>query len=210
MIVQNAFKRIMDICLSAIGLLIASPAIVIIAIAIKMTSPGPTFFIQDRVGKDGRVFRMYKFRSMYHGAERSTLGKYISVSDSSITPLGRMLRRWALDELPQLLNVLKGDMSIVGPRPTLGYQVEKYDSFQRKRLDVKPGITGWAQVNGRNKISWPERIELDVWYAESWSIGLDVRIMLTTISALLKKEFAFAADDAVDDEIVRIEGRDGV
>jgi undecaprenyl phosphate N,N'-diacetylbacillosamine 1-phosphate transferase len=207
--VQNAVKRMMDICLSAIGLLIAAPAIVIIAIAIKMTSPGPAFFIQNRVGKQCRVFRLYKYRSMSHGAESYTLGRYISRKDTAITPVGRILRRWALDELPQLLNVLKGDMSIVGPRPTLGYQVEKYDSVQLKRLDVKPGMTGWAQVNGRNKLSWPERIELDVWYAENWSIGLDVKIMLMTVPALLRKEFAFAGEDAVEDEIVRYDSKGG-
>ena len=116
---------------------------------------------------------------------------------------------WALDELPQLLNVLKGDMSIVGPRPTLGYQVKKYDSEQRKRLDVKPGITGWAQVNGRNKLTWPDRIKLDVWYVEHWSICLDTRIILMTVPALLNREFAFAGDGELHDEIVGNDDQEG-
>lgn len=209
LLVHKAIKRMMDICLSTIGLVIASPAIIIIALAIKVTSPGPAFFIQDRVGKDGRVFQMYKFRTMTHGAEHTTLGRYISRKDASITPVGLILRRWALDELPQLLNVLKGDMSIVGPRPTLSYQVQKYDSGQLRRLDVKPGITGWAQVNGRNKLSWPERIKLDIWYVENCSIRLDMTIMLMTVPALLKREFAFTADDASDDEIVRVDRQKG-
>jgi len=199
----------MDIWFSALGIIIGAPALLVIALAIKTTSPGPVFFTQDRVGKNGRVFRIYKFRTMAHGAESCTMGRYINKKDASITPAGRILRRWALDELPQLLNVLKGDMSIVGPRPTLEYQVKKYDSKQRKRLDVKPGITGWAQVNGRNKLSWPDRIELDVWYAENWSIGLDTRIILMTVPALLKREFAYADENASDDEIVRFDRQEG-
>ena len=202
---KEAFKRAIDIFLATIGLILSSPALVVIAITIKMSSDGPILFIQRRVGKNGRVFRIYKFRSMAHGAERHTAGRYISKEDSCITPVGRIMRRWAIDELPQLINVLKGDMSIVGPRPTLEYQVEKYNSHQRKRLDVKPGITGWAQVNGRNNISWPERIDLDVWYAENWSIFLDARIMFMTLPAILKREFAFAGDTVIDDEIVRID-----
>ena len=203
---KEATKRAADICLSTVGLFVSCPALTLIAISVKGKSKGPILFIQERVGKHGKTFRMYKFRTMMCGAEAVTLGRYICSEDSAITPVGKILRRWALDELPQLFNVLKGEMSIVGPRPTLSYQVEKYTPHQRKRLNVKPGITGWAQVNGRNKLSWPERIELDVWYAENWSVGLDVKIMLMTIPALLKKEFAFAKESAEEDEIVRFDG----
>lgn len=207
--VRRAIKRTIDVCFSMLGLVFASPALLIIAIAIKITSPGPVLFIQERVGKDCKAFRMYKYRSMTYGAESQTVGRYISRNDMAITPVGRQLRRWALDELPQLLNVLKGDMSIVGPRPTLGYQVKKYDSEQRKRLDVKPGITGWAQVNGRNKLTWPDRIKLDVWYVEHWSICLDTRIILMTVPALLNREFAFAGDGELHDEIVGNDDQEG-
>ncbi|MHB8894442.1 MAG: sugar transferase [Candidatus Geothermincolia bacterium] len=202
---KNKAKRMMDICLSAACLMFLAPAFLAIAVAIRLTSAGPVIFAQTRVGIHGREFNIYKFRSMSHGAENATRGRYITTDEPMVTPLGRKLRRWALDELPQLLNVLKGDMSIVGPRPTLGYQVQRYTPFQMKRLDVKPGITGWAQVNGRNKISWPERIEMDVWYAENWSISLDIRIILMTIPVLLRKDVAFAGEDTADDELVRYE-----
>jgi lipopolysaccharide/colanic/teichoic acid biosynthesis glycosyltransferase len=201
---QAALKRLLDIIISAMGLLIFSPFLLAIALVIRISSPGPALFIQERIGKNGKSFRMYKFRSMVMGSESRTLGKYIHRNEGNITPVGRFLRRWALDELPQLINVIRGEMSIVGPRPTLSYQVEKYNERQRKRLLMKPGLTGWAQVNGRNKLSWPERIELDVWYVENWSILLDMKIMLMTIPALLRKEFAFAEED-VSDDIVRVD-----
>lgn len=202
--VQMVLKRLIDMAGSTIGLLLASPVLLAIALAIRLTSPGPALFIQERIGKDGKPFRMYKFRSMAQGSETRTLGRYITKDEEYITTVGRFIRRWALDELPQLINVLKGDMSVVGPRPTLSYQVEKYDGFQRERLAAKPGITGWAQVNGRNLLSWPERIEMDVWYVENWTLILDIKIMLMTIPALLKKEFAFAEEN-VGDEIVRLD-----
>jgi len=198
-----------DICLSTIGLIIACPAMLIIALTIKLTSKGPVFFIQERAGKGGKAFRIYKFRTMYKGAESRTLGRYISREEALLTPIGRNLRRYALDELPQLLNVLKGEMSMVGPRPTLSYQVGNYDLHQRIRLDVKPGITGWAQVNGRNKLAWPDRIKLDTWYVENWSIGLDLRIILSTIPALFRREYAFAQESADDDDIVRHDENEG-
>lgn len=160
-------------------------------------------FKQVRVGKDGKQFVLYKFRTMKVGAEEVTAGKYITGKEEVITPIGRFLRRWAIDELPQLFNVLKGDMSIVGPRPALPYQVEKYDERQKKRLMMKPGITGWAQVNGRNKLTWPERIELDLWYVDNWSLCLDLRIIALTIPALFNKRFAFAPED-ISDHIVKL------
>lgn len=191
---QKAIKRIVDIFISALALVILFPVFLLIAAAIKMTSPGPVLFIQERVGKDGVPFRMYKFRSMRKGSEKLTHGRYITSDDEHITRLGKFLRRWALDELPQLANVLKGDMSIVGPRPTLAYQVVKYNDYQRRRLNVKPGITGWAQVNGRNMLSWPERMDYDIWYADNWKFLLDMKIILKTAGALLKREFSFAAE----------------
>lgn len=140
---------------------------------------------------------------MKEGAEKETVGKYITGNEEVLTPVGKFLRRWALDELPQLFNVLKGDMSVVGPRPALPYQVERYNERQRKRLEMKPGLTGWAQVNGRNKLTWPGRIEYDVWYVENWSLWLDFKIMFLTIQALLRKNYAFSDENIVEDEIVR-------
>lgn len=201
--VQERMKRGIDLAISILGLIVTSPIMLAIAITIRLTSPGPAVFKQERAGIGGNVFTTYKFRTMATGAEDFTVGRYISETEESITEIGRFLRRWGLDELLQLINVLKGDMSIVGPRPTLKYQVEKYNNLQRKRLLVKPGITGWAQVNGRNSLTWPKRIELDVWYVENWSLLLDIRIILMTIPALLRKDFAFTEENVEDDEIVR-------
>jgi undecaprenyl phosphate N,N'-diacetylbacillosamine 1-phosphate transferase len=202
--VDMLLKRTADTILSILLLLITSPLLLLICLAIRLSSRGPVVFVQERVGKDRRVFNLYKFRTMAEGAENKTRGNYISEDEVSLTPIGRVLRRYALDELPQLMNVIKGDMSLVGPRPTLGYQVEKYDARQLKRLDVKPGITGWAQVNGRNKLSWPERIEFDVWYVENRSSLLDAGIILRTVPALLKKDYAFSSKNADCDDIVKL------
>lgn len=195
-------KRIIDIIGGLFGLIVLSPALVSIAVLIKRETPGNVLFIQERIGKEGRPFKLYKFRTMLPDADKKTLGKYISEDEEYITHTGSILRKWALDELPQLINVLMGDMSMIGPRPTLAYQVEKYNSRQKKRLLVKPGLTGWAQVNGRNKLNWPERIELDVWYVENWSLWLDLKIMLRTPFVLIKGEGAFSSGDMADD-IVR-------
>lgn len=200
---QIILKRIMDIVISTCGLLLTGPVFLAVSIVIKLSSPGPVFFTQERAGLHGDLFMIYKFRSMVAGAEKNTLGRYVDKDFPSITGIGKFLRRWALDELPQLWNVLKGDMSIVGPRPAMPYQIEKYDERQRKRLDAKPGLTGWAQVNGRNKLTWPERIEYDLWYVDNWSILLDLRILAMTFPALIKKEFAFASTDLAEDEIVK-------
>ena len=197
-------KKYIDIFASLILMIILAPAFILIALAIKCTSKGPIFFKQKRIGLYGKEFVIYKFRTMKEGAEKETEGKYIAENEEFITPVGKFLRRWALDELPQLFNVLKGDMSIVGPRPTVSYQVERYNERQRKRLEMKPGLTGWAQVNGRNKLTWPERIEYDIWYVENWSLWLDFKIILMTIPALLKKEFAFADQNIEIDDIVKL------
>jgi lipopolysaccharide/colanic/teichoic acid biosynthesis glycosyltransferase len=158
--------------------------LVLAALAVKLTSRGPALYRQTRVGKDGADFELLKLRTMVVGAEAQGAGFAVDRGDSRITPVGRILRRLSLDELPQLWNVVRGDMSVIGPRPTLRYQVERYTPHQRRRLDVKPGITGWAQVHGRATLPWAERIELDVWYVEHRSPLLDAKILARTPFAL--------------------------
>jgi undecaprenyl phosphate N,N'-diacetylbacillosamine 1-phosphate transferase len=194
-------KRIIDIICGVIGLIITSPLWLYVVIKIKAEDRGPVFFIQERVGKDGKLFRMYKFRSMVVGAEKKGLGVFVSTDDERITKIGKFIRKTSIDELPQLINVLKGEMSIVGPRPTLEYQVERYNKEQKRRLLVKPGITGWAQVNGRNNMTWPEKIELDLWYVDHWSIGLDLKIIKETIRSILKQEGIYSEEGIIIDGI---------
>lgn len=196
-------KRLVDFLVSLTLLILMAPLLGLIALLVKATSKGPVLFRQERAGKDGIPFEMLKFRTMKLGAEGAALGKYISSDNPSITGVGIFLRRWGLDELPQLINVFRGEMSIVGPRPTLLYQVEKYDSWQRKRLAVKPGITGWAQVNGRNSLNWQQRMEYDIWYVEHWRLPLDFKILLATPRALWRRDFAFA-DGVSEDDIVTL------
>jgi lipopolysaccharide/colanic/teichoic acid biosynthesis glycosyltransferase len=180
----SIFKEAFDKATAIVALIILSPLFIVISVLIKLDSPGPVFFIQERAGLQGKLFNSFKFRTMMHKAAECGLGLNVKDGDERITGVGKFLRTWSLDELPQIINVLKGDMSIVGPRPTLQYQVALYSDFQRKRLLVKPGITGWAQVNGRNAISWEQRIKLDVWYVENWSLWLDFKIILKTIKWL--------------------------
>jgi len=182
-----ALKRVFDLMASSLGLTVLSPMLLLVATAIVVDTGRPVFFLQPRVGRRGRVFRIIKFRTMTRDAEQRTKGQWITAGNLYVTPIGRFLRKTSLDELPELVNVLKGDMSLVGPRPTLPEQVAGYDVFQRRRLEVRPGITGWAQVNGRNSISWTERIKLDVWYIDHWTPWLDVRILLTTIGQVLQQ-----------------------
>jgi lipopolysaccharide/colanic/teichoic acid biosynthesis glycosyltransferase len=177
-------NRAADIAVAGFGLAVSSPILGLSALAIKLTGGGPVLYRQQRVGKDGGDFELLKLRTMVVGAEKMGAGFAVDRGDSRITRVGRLLRRLSLDELPQLWNVLRGDMSIVGPRPTLRYQVEKYAARQRRRLEVRPGLTGWAQVNGRAELPWEERIELDVWYVEHRSAGLDLRILLRTPRSL--------------------------
>jgi undecaprenyl phosphate N,N'-diacetylbacillosamine 1-phosphate transferase len=192
----SKIKRTLDMLLSGAVLVVSSPLWLMIAILVKLDSTGPAFFVQDRVGKDWKLFRAYKFRTMVEGAADEGAGLLIEGQDDPrITRAGRFLRRWGLDELPQIVNILKGEMSIVGPRPTLPYQVEQYDEFQRRRLEVKPGITGWAQIHGRNVLSWPARIEYDVWYVDNWSFPLDMEIILRTLPVLLKNEGLYADEE---------------
>jgi lipopolysaccharide/colanic/teichoic acid biosynthesis glycosyltransferase len=174
-----------DVLLASLLLILLLPVMVVLAIAVILTSPGEVIFRQDRVGKGGRPFVICKFRTMTQDAPRSALGSYAYRDDPRITRVGRLLRRTSLDELPQLLNILKGDMSIVGPRPDLPHHVEKYTDFQRRRLQARPGVTGWAQVSGRNDLSWEERIKLDVEYIERWSLLLDLTVILKTFGVVL-------------------------
>ena len=177
-------RRAFDVVSSGGLLALASPFLLGSAVAIKLDDGGPVLYRQRRVGKDGVEFELLKLRTMVVGAEKLGAGYAVDEGDPRITSAGRVLRRLSLDELPQLWNVLRGDMSLIGPRPTLAYQVERYTPRQRRRLEVKPGITGWAQVHGRAKLPWDERIELDVWYVEHRSFWLDLKILAKTPFAL--------------------------
>jgi lipopolysaccharide/colanic/teichoic acid biosynthesis glycosyltransferase len=179
-------NRAADLAIAGGTLLVASPLLALAAIAVKLEDGGPVLYRQTRVGKDGTDFELLKLRTMVVGAETMGAGLAVNRGDPRITRSGRLLRKLSLDELPQLWNVVRGEMSIIGPRPTLRYQVEQYDDRQRHRLDVKPGITGWAQINGRAALPWAERIELDVWYVEHRSPRLDLRILARTPRALFR------------------------
>jgi lipopolysaccharide/colanic/teichoic acid biosynthesis glycosyltransferase len=173
-------NRAFDVVGASLGLALASPFLAAAAIAIKLGDRGPVLYRQQRVGKDGREFELVKLRTMVVGAERQGAGWAVDHGDARITRVGSVLRRISLDEVPQLWNVVRGQMSLVGPRPTLAYQVEQYTPRQRRRLDVRPGITGWAQVQGRASLPWEERIELDVWYVDHRSAWLDLKILART------------------------------
>ncbi|MGI8803813.1 MAG: sugar transferase [Solirubrobacteraceae bacterium] len=181
-------RRTVDIVVSAIGLAVLAPVIAAAALAIRLESPGGVLYRQRRIGKDGRPFEVIKLRTMVDGAERMGAGLSIDSGDARITRVGGVLRRCSIDELPNLLNVLRGDMSLIGPRPTLPHQVEAYDDRQRGRLAVRPGITGWAQVNGRASLPWPERIELDLYYIEHRSLELDLEILRRSVRVLVAGE----------------------
>jgi len=178
-------NRALDVAGASLGLALASPALAVSALAIKLEDGGPILYRQRRVGKDGEEFELVKLRTMVVGAEQQGAGWAVNRGDPRITRVGRLLRLLSLDELPQLWNVVRGEMSLIGPRPTLAYQVEQYTPQQRRRLDVKPGITGWAQIHGRAALPWEERIALDVWYVEHRSPALDLKILLRTPLALL-------------------------
>jgi lipopolysaccharide/colanic/teichoic acid biosynthesis glycosyltransferase len=169
---------------ASLSLALASPFLAASALAIKLEGGGPVLYRQERVGLDGRPFELLKLRTMVQGAETQGAGWAVNKGDPRITRVGRLLRRLSLDELPQLWNVVRGEMSLIGPRPTLAYQVERYTDRQRRRLEVKPGITGWAQIHGRAALPWEDRIELDVWYVEHRSPRVDLRILLRTPLAL--------------------------
>jgi lipopolysaccharide/colanic/teichoic acid biosynthesis glycosyltransferase len=177
-------NRPLDLALAGVLLVVTAPLLALAALAIKLESRGPVFYTQRRVGRGGRPFELLKLRTMVPGAESMGAGIYVLEGDPRITRVGRLLRRFSLDELPNLVNVVRGDLAIVGPRPTVQEQVDRYTERQRRRLDVKPGITGWAQINGRTSLPWPERIELDVWYVEHRSLRLDLRILVRTARML--------------------------
>jgi lipopolysaccharide/colanic/teichoic acid biosynthesis glycosyltransferase len=179
-------KRALDVAIAGLAAAIAGPFMLLIALAIRLEDRGPALLRQSRVGMHGEDFDLLKFRTMIADAHTVGSGWLVAERDPRITRVGRVLRKWSLDELPQMFNVLRGEMSIVGPRPTLRYQVDQYTPFQRRRLEAKPGITGWAQIRGRNSLRWPERIELDVWYVEHQSLRLDLLILLRTVPMILK------------------------
>ena len=173
-------KRALDVLVGGGALVLASPALLAAAVAIRLETHGHPVYRQRRVGLGGRAFELYKLRTMVSGAERMGAGLAVDEGDERITRLGAWLRRTSFDEVPNLINVLRGEMSLVGPRPTVQVQVDRYDARQRRRLDTRPGITGWAQINGRASLPWHERIELDLWYLEHASLRLDLRILATT------------------------------
>jgi lipopolysaccharide/colanic/teichoic acid biosynthesis glycosyltransferase len=180
----RGLPRVADLALAALGLLVGAPIVAVAAVAIKLTSRGPVIYRQQRVGREGQEFDVYKLRTMRMGADPVGVGTPVREDDPRVTRVGRFLRRFSLDEIPNLVNVLLGEMAIVGPRPTLAAQVELYTPGQLRRLEVKPGLTGWAQVNGRAGIPWEERIELDVWYVDNRSPRLDLRILGRTFRML--------------------------
>jgi lipopolysaccharide/colanic/teichoic acid biosynthesis glycosyltransferase len=187
-------SRALDVLLATLLLVVAAPLLALAALAIRLESRGPVFYRQRRVGRHGRPFELWKLRTMVPGAESMGAGVYVLEGDPRITRVGRLLRRFSFDELPNLVNVLRGEMAMVGPRPTVQEQVDRYTERQLRRLEVKPGITGWAQINGRTSLPWPERIELDVWYVEQRSLRLDLRILARTARMLASGRGLYSED----------------
>ncbi len=185
---KNIIKRCIDCFLMLFALILTIIPMIIVALAVKMDSPGPVLFKQDRIGKNGKVFKILKFRSMCVGAEKIGSGVYSGKGDVRVTRVGRIIRATSLDELPQIFNILRGDMSLIGPRPPLTYhpwEYDKYDDEQKRMFDVRPGMTGWAQVHGRKDVEWHQRIELNVWYVDHISFCLDIKIFFLTIFKVL-------------------------
>lgn len=198
-------KRCCDMLLSGGFLLGLSPLLGLIALAIKIDDGGPIFFIQERVGQAGKRFRCFKFRSMAVGAKEQGLGGEVAQDDERLTRVGRVLRTWTLDEIPQLLNVLMGEMSIVGPRPWIPKQVDQCPGWARKRFAVKPGLAGWAWIHGRNLVPWGDRLRLDVWYVEHWSLRLDAYIFARAVIQLLQRRGVYGAEGVTTDPDLRAE-----
>lgn len=192
-------KRIFDFLFALVGLILLLPLFLITAILVKVDSRGPVFFKHERIGKNGKPFYPFKFRTMVQGAINKGLGYTVSNNDERITKLGKKLRKWGIDELPQLINVLKGEMSLVGPRPTLRYQVESYNDFEKKRLLVLPGLAGFALIHGRNSLSWEERIKYDVWYVDHWSLWLDIKIIFKTFYLIFIKQEGVYGKEGIND-----------
>jgi lipopolysaccharide/colanic/teichoic acid biosynthesis glycosyltransferase len=179
-------RRAFDLLIGGAAAALTAPLVAILALLIRLETPGHPIYTQTRSGKAGEEFQIFKLRTMVRGAEFTGAGLAIQEGDERITRMGQFLRRYSLDELPNLWNVVRGEMSIIGPRPTLPVQVQQYTEHQRGRLAVKPGITGWAQVNGRASLPWTERIELDIWYVEHRSLALDLRILVRTVGMVLR------------------------
>lgn len=194
---QRILKRTVDIVCSGIGLIVLSPVLIIIAILIRIKLGSPIFFIQDRVGKDGKIFKMIKFRTMTDAKDK--WGELLS-DNERLTTFGKTLRSTSLDELPELINVLKGDMSLVGPRPLGVEYIKLYSKEQWRRHEIKPGITGWAQVNGRNSITWKKKFQLDLWYVENRSFIVDIKILLRTVLKVIKRENINKSDDEIAED----------
>lgn len=188
---QKFGKRAIDTILSVVALVILSPLLAVTVVAIKVTSPGPALFRQQRLGLHGKEFTIYKFRSMTVGAEHTGSGVYSGKGDTRVTKVGRFIRATSIDELPQLVNIIAGDMAIVGPRPPLTYHpwpIDQYTEEQFHMFDVRPGITGWAQVHGRKGVEWHERIKMNVWYTRHMSLMLDIKILFMTVFKVLRNE----------------------
>jgi len=195
-------KEIIDQSLGWMVLIVLSPLFWLIAGLIRLETPGPVFFRQERIGRDGHPFVAYKFRSMVDNAASMGLGLNVASDDSRITRTGKFLRNTSLDELPELINVLRGEMSLVGPRPLLIQYLPRYSKEQARRHDVLPGMAGWAQVNGRNAISWEEKFRLDVWYVDHWNLRLDIKILLMTFGKVLRREGISAPGEATAREFM--------
>lgn len=185
---KNGLKRVIDCVISLLVLGVGVIPMLLVALLIKIDSPGPVLFKQERIGKDGKVFKILKFRSMYQGAEHTGSGVYSGKNDTRVTRVGQILRATSIDELPQTINILRGDMALIGPRPPLTYHPWSYDEYtdeQKRMFEVRPGITGWAQVHGRKDVEWHKRIKLNVWYVDHVSFGLDIKIFFMTIFKVL-------------------------
>jgi lipopolysaccharide/colanic/teichoic acid biosynthesis glycosyltransferase len=204
--VYDLWKRAGDVVVAALALIVLSPVFAVLALVVRVALGPPVIFRQQRPGRDGRLFTLYKFRTMSAPAKDATPVEAVATDSERLTPFGRHLRATSLDELPELLNVLRGDMSLVGPRPLLPEYLGRYNEEQARRYDVRPGITGWAQVNGRNAVSWDERLSMDTWYVDHRSLALDARIVLRTARAVFSREGV----SAVDAETMRpFQGEDG-
>ena len=182
---SRGLPRWLDVAIAIIALVVSAPVLALAALAIKLDSRGPVLYLARRIGRDGAEFELYKLRTMHTGNDPVGVGTPVLAGDPRVTRVGECLRRFSLAELPTLVNVVRGEMAVVGPRPTLAAQVDEYTPHQRRRLEVKPGLTGWAQVNGRAEIPWDERIELDVWYVEHRTAALDLRILARTARLLI-------------------------
>lgn len=199
---MKLIKNFCDFLFSIIGLLFLSPVLIIISLLVKFDSKGPVFFMQERIGRNGKVFKIYKFRTMMNNAEKMGSGLKTSKSDPRITKMGKILRKTSLDEIPQLINIVKGEMSFIGPRPAPIILLHRMDDFEKQRLKFKPGLTGWAQVNGRTNLTWKEKFKFDVWYCENFNLLLDINILIRTVRQVLFSRNIYS--DRYEDEVNKL------